>query len=148
MCVCRCCKRVAADRLLLQRVCRYIEYDDAARSVDVECVCVDAASVSMQRLLQCSGCINAASASMQRAHQCSECVDTLSVSMQRACRCSECVDAASVTMLRMCRSCVCLWYICGLASVVIIRFIVDNDERFDCSIGRARLNRSFGAVDL
>ena len=52
------------------------------------------------------------------------------------------VDSASVSMLRV--PVVYLW----MASIVIIRFMVDNDERFDCSIGQARLDYSFGAVDL
>ena len=41
---------------------------------------------------------------------------------------------------RVCGCYVWLWYVCGLASIVIARFIVDSDERFDCSIGRAPLS--------
>ena len=41
---------------------------------------------------------------------------------------------------RVCRCYVWLLYVCGLASIVIAGFIVDIDERFECSIGRERLN--------
>ena len=41
---------------------------------------------------------------------------------------------------RVCGCYVWLWYVCGLASIVIARFIVDSDERFDCLIGRAPLS--------
>ena len=47
---------------------------------------------------------------------------------------SACVNAASGM------ASVWLWYVCGLASIVNALFIVDSDERCDCSIGRACLN--------